>query len=203
VRTRTRAAVRCAVAWGSALLAWSRPARALDAGDLAGRKLVLDLTDTTIVGQRFDKRGNELPQDSGWGAWINRLDAALRWDTWTAGLRLDSALFWRRPVDNPDFGMFSAADQTRILTDNESRYESSLYPAKMWATYAAPGLEVTVGDAYVQFGRGLTLSMRKIDELGIDTTVRGAKVQAQKDPFALTLVAGFGNPSRVDEATGR
>jgi hypothetical protein len=45
--------------------------------------------------------------------------------------------------------------------------------------------------------------MRKIDELGIDTTLRGAKVQVQKDPFAITAVAGFGNPTRVDEATGR
>jgi len=55
----------------------------------------------------------------------------------------------------------------------------------------------------VQFGRGLTLSMRKIDELGIDTTLRGIKASIQKDPFAFTAVAGFGNPARVDEATGR
>src|SRR5258708_24870854 len=45
--------------------------------------------------------------------------------------------------------------------------------------------------------------MRKIDELGIDTTVRGVKLQVEKDPFALTAVAGFANPARVDEATGR
>jgi hypothetical protein len=62
---------------------------------------------------------------------------------------------------------------------------------------------VTAGDSYVQFGRGLTLSMRKVDELGIDTTLRGGKVQITRDPFSLTAVAGFANPSRVDEATGR
>jgi hypothetical protein len=178
-------------------------AAAVDVGNVRGQDVQLNVTDTSIVSQRFDKRENELPQDSGWGDWINRLDATLRWGSWTAGLRLDSSVFWRRPVDNPNFASLSPSDQASVLTDNESRYENSIYPAKLWVTYAAPGIEVTAGDAYVQFGRGLTLSMRKVDELGIDTTVRGAKIQVQKDPFALTLVAGFGNPSRVDEATGR
>jgi len=156
------------------------------------------VTETSVVVQHFDKRDNELPQDSGWGAWLNRLNAALRWDKWTAGLRLDSAVYWRRPVDSP-----SAATLTQVESDNETRYENAIYPAKLWVTYSLPDIEVTAGDAYVQFGRGLTLSMRKIDELGIDTTLRGAKVQVQKDPFAVTMVAGFGNPSRIDEPTGR
>src|ERR1700690_1417640 len=64
-------------------------------------------------------------------------------------------------------------------------------------------MAVMGGGAYVPCGRGLTLSMRKIEALGIDTTLRGAKVHVQKDPFALTLVAGFANPTRIDEASGR
>jgi hypothetical protein len=176
-----------------------RAAHAVDVGELGANPLQLDVTETSILAQHFDPRGNELPQNSGWGGWVNRLDAALRWENWTAGLRLDSAVYWRRPVDNPEF----AAAENEIATDNESRFKNSIYPAKLWVTYAAPGIEVTAGDAYVQFGRGLTLSMRKIDELGIDTTLRGAKIEVQRDPFALTLVAGFGNPSRVDEASGR
>jgi hypothetical protein len=185
------------------ILLCASPARAADVGDLAGDPLQLDFTETSIVAQRFDARAREAPQDSGWGEWINRLNVALRWGRWTAGLRLDSAEYWRRPVDNPDYPSLPASAQAQIAQDNESRYKSSIYPAKLWLTYAAPGLEVTAGDAYVQFGRGLTLSMRKIDELGIDTTVRGAKVRIDEDPFAFTMVAGFGNPSRVDEATGR
>ena len=178
-------------------------ARAVDVGDIGGDKVQLDVTETSIVAQHFDARGNELQRDSGWGTWLNRLDAALHWERWTAGLRLDSSVFWRRPIDNPDYATLPTSEQNKIQRDNESRYENSIYPAKLWVTYTAPGVEVTAGDAYVQFGRGLTLSMRKIDELGIDTTLRGAKIQIQRDPFALTLVAGVGNPSRVDEATGR
>jgi hypothetical protein len=199
VRALVRLARRSAIgACATATLLWTASARAVDVGQVNGDDLQLDVTETSIVAQHFDPRDNELPQDSGWGDWINRLNAALRWGRWSAGLRLDSSAYWRRPVDNPSFPLTDA-----LQRDNESRFRNSIYPAKLWTTYSAPGIEVTAGDAYVQFGRGLTLSMRKIDELGIDTTVRGVKVAVQKDPFALTLVAGFGNPSRIDEATGR
>jgi hypothetical protein len=55
----------------------------------------------------------------------------------------------------------------------------------------------------VQFGRGLTLSLRKVDELGIDTTLRGAKVLLRSRFVDATLVAGVTNPGNVDEASGR
>ncbi|HEX3769478.1 MAG TPA: hypothetical protein VHV30_01380, partial [Polyangiaceae bacterium] len=162
----------------------------------------VSVTETSIAAQHFDPRDNELPQDSGWGEWMNRLDAAIRQGRWSAGLRLDSAVYWRRPADHTDPAP-SVETPAAIASDGESRFRDSIYPAKLWATYSAPGVEVTAGDAYVQFGRGLTLSMRKIDELGIDTTVRGGKVQIERDPFAVTLVAGFANPARIDEASGR
>lgn len=181
----------------------ARQAHALDVGNAAGDPVQLDVTETSIGAQHFDARAGEQLEDSGWGAWLNRLNAALRAGPWTAGLRLDSAIYWRRPVDNPDFSSLHTGTQQQVSHDDESRYENSIYPAKLWVTYARPAVEVTAGDAYVQFGRGLTLSMRKIDELGIDTTLRGAKVEVQKDPFAVTAVAGFGNPTRVDEASGR
>lgn len=203
------AAVTCVLA----AVVWPARAFAVDLGDVGRDKLQLDLTETSIVAQHFDARGGEAFDDNGWGDWVNRLNATLRWGRWTAGLRLDSALYRRRPAQRGEIhsscfgpcppGSLGDPTLTTVITDNESRYKDSLYPAKLWLTYATPSIEVTAGDAYVQFGRGLTLSMRKIDELGIDTTLRGAKVLVLKDPFAFTAVAGFANPSRVDEATGR
>ena len=152
----------------------------------------VSVTETTTGVKHFAKRGNEELDDSLWGEWINRLDALLRDGRWSAGLRLDSAVYWSRP---PDYVANSIPDG--------ARYHDAVYPAKLWLSYSAPGLEITAGDSYVQFGRGLTLSMRKIDELGIDTTVRGVKVELQRDPFAMTAIAGFANPSRIDEASGR
>jgi len=196
-----------------ALALWAPAAQAADVGRLQGDAVQLDVTETSILAQHFDARAPPgLPptqsyppasalEDSGWGQWLNRLNTSLRWDRWTVGLRLDSAVYAFRPADRPS--QFPAVTLPQIAQDNESRYKSSIYPAKMWATYSAPGVEVTAGDAYAQFGRGLTLSMRKVDELGIDTTIRGGKVQVTRDPFSVTAVAGFANPSRVDEATGR
>jgi hypothetical protein len=218
---RRRAGAAVAVAVAEAGLLWVRPAHAVDVGEVKGKPVQLDVTETTIVSQRFDARTppNEVkppPQtfeDSGWGGWVNRLNAALRWDRLTAGVRLDSAVYWRRPVDSPSVvndvppsPLVPGPTQyslKEVGLDNESRYKDAIYPAKLWVTYASPGVEITAGDSYVQFGRGLTLSMRKIDELGIDTTLRGGKVQIASDPFALTAVAGFANPARFDEATGR
>ncbi len=145
----------CALAAGAATLLAPGHARAD-----GGLTPTVTVTETTIGAQHFKARGNESADDSGWGEWVNRLDAAIHGGRWTAALRLDSAVYWLKPADdNPDFG----------------RFRNSVYPAKLWLTYSGRGLEITVGDAYVQFGRGLTLSMRKIDELGIDTTVRGIK----------------------------
>ena len=194
---------------------WAVPARAVDVGDVRGDTVQLDVTETSIVAQHFDARtppGLPYPppatlEDSGWFGWINRLNTALRWENWTAGLRLDSAVYDLRPVGRTfsqvPAGMDAQSTNAQVAQDNESRFKNSIYPAKLWTTYSAPGVEVTAGDSYAQFGRGLTLSMRKVDELGIDTTIRGGKVQITKDPFSITAVAGFANPSRVDEATGR
>ena len=178
---RRSVALAWAVASGAAALL--SPARA-DAGD--GPSVAV--TETSIGVKHFDARGNEDPGDSGWGEWVNRLDVLIRGGRWTGGLRLDSALYWSRPAD---------------ATADFPRFHDEIYPAKLWLTYSTPGLEITAGDSYVQFGRGLTLSMRKIDELGIDTTVRGLKLQMQRDPFAVTAIAGFANPSHIDEASGR
>ena len=198
---------------------FAAPALAVDVGAVGGDTVQLDGTETSIAAQHFAARsppGQSLPQpttleDSGWFGWINRLDSTLRWGHWTVGLRLDSAVYAERPVDmslseyptDPSSPNSRKSVEQQIDVDNESRFKNSIYPAKLWATYSASGVEVTAGDAYAQFGRGLTLSMRKVDELGIDTTIRGGKIQITRDPISITAVAGFANPSRVDEATGR
>jgi hypothetical protein len=207
----------------------STSAHALDLPKIFGKPIKLDVTEVTIVAQRFDSREvNPIGEGGGWGQWINRLNAKLDWNHFTVGVRLDSAAYWNtlsEQCHNPDhqyletFGTVPSASGNlpcsptkppnqfypSYLRDDLTRYQNSIYPAKLWGTYTnkAVGLEVTLGDAYVQFARGLVLSMRKLDDLGIDNTVRGIKVTETKGPFSLTVVAGMANPSRVDEATGQ
>jgi hypothetical protein len=183
-------------------LVGSRPARAVDLPKVAGTEPRLDVTETSIVAQHFNARTSEGedPAENGYGTWLNRLNIALRWKRLTLGTRLDSSLYWLRPEDRSDL---DPTQRANIVRDGASRYRDGIYPAKLWLTYQSPNLEVTAGDAYVQFGRGLVLSMRKIDELGVDNTVRGGKVTWNEDPFSVTLVAGLANPNRVDEVSGR
>jgi hypothetical protein len=183
----------------------SSPAAAFDVPKLKIDKspIKVDVTEVSIASYRFLPRisEGELPSDGGWGQWLNRLNVQINWKKWTLGMRLDSVAYWDRPSDCPMGTPFNEC--VSRFTDYSSRWHDSIYPAKLWLTYQASGIEVTLGDAYVQLGRGMVLSMRKIDDLGIDNTIRGAKIQIQKDPFGVTLVAGLANPSRVDEASGR
>ncbi len=62
-----------------------------------------------------------------------------------------------------------------------------------------PGdFSVEVGDSYAVFGRGLALSLRKVDLLGIDTSVRGGHVQYEGGRVRLALLGGLANPQNLD-----
>lgn len=184
---------------GLAVVLAARPARAVDLPDLGGKPAKVDVTETSIVSQRFNAREGEDFRNQGYFAWLNRLNLVLNWDKLTVGARIDSALYGLRPEDRE----MLPQDRQITLVDGASRYRDSIYPAKLYAIYKTKGVEVTAGDGYAQLGRGLVLSLRKVDELGIDTTAFGGKVTLQKDPAQVTVLAGFLNPSRVDEPTGR
>jgi hypothetical protein len=203
---------------GVMLLCASR-AEAFDLPKLWGKPLALDVTEVSIVAQRFDSREtNPVTEGGAWGQWVNRLNAKLDWNHFELGVRLDSALYWNTlkqqchspsqvidvidldPSGNPSTCHDLAPN---IARDDLQRYQNSIYPAKLWATYKRGGIEITLGDAYVQFARGLVLSMRKLDDLGVDNTVRGFKAAIARGPLSFTLVGGLANPSRVDEATGQ
>jgi hypothetical protein len=207
-------------------------ARALDVPGPAGEPIGLDVTNTSVVDYRFDNRNND-PRafnprpivDDFYGEWINRLNVQASWWRLRAGVRVDSALFFLTTSRNeastlartqitdikrrdPDAPVLPHIDYTnRFYKELNTRFINSIYPAKLFIGYNQPGLDVTVGDFYAQLGRGLVLSVRKIDELAIDTTIRGGKIVFDREigPVHLgaTLLAGQMNPLRFDEVSGR
>jgi hypothetical protein len=197
--SKKNAAIACALLAG--VTTFAADARAVDLPSVGGSPVKLDITQTAIVAQRFAPREGELEQDQGYFVWLNRLNLVLGWKKFTLGARIDSSLYALRPEDRST--STDPSVQRALASDGSTRYRDAIYPAKLWLTYRDEGIEVTAGDSYVQFGRGLTLSLRKVDELGVDTTLFGGKITAQKDPFAVTLIAGLANPARVDEPTGR
>lgn len=215
-----------ALAFASAAL-WSQVARAVDVEDVAGETLTLDVTNTATVAWRFDNRndtsaGNpNAPSivDDDFGEMLDRLNVQAFWWRLRAGIRLDSAIYLDRfsRDEARDFaarqlGPGSTSAQrndyaTTFFRELHTRYQNTFYPSKLYVGYTAPGLELTAGDFYAQLGRGLVFSVRKVDELAVDTTVRGGKIDVDQElgdvRIAGQLFAGQMNPVRVDEQSGR
>jgi hypothetical protein len=126
---------------------------------------------------------------------INRLNVNLQWRRFRLATRWDTAVYFDTPP------MSCAATSTITL---RSRFcQNYFYPEKLTLEYSGRAVEATLGDFYVSFGRGLVLSLRKLDELGIDTTLQGTRFVFHDGPVAATLVAGVTNIQNVDQATGR
>ncbi len=136
-----------------------------------GLALPVDVTASMSAGWHDDREYGEL---------FGRLNVSSRWQPWHASVRLDTSTF----VDEPD-------------PDIEDRYTLE----KASIGWMGRSLEVTAGDAYVSFGRGLGPSLRKLDELGIDTTLRGAKLLVHGERASATVAFGYANINNIDEAT--
>ncbi len=187
------------------------PAGALELTRPSDRPLRLDITASSVASWHADNRNNTVYDDN-YGDLLNRLNLQFSYWRLVGALRLDTATFAHVP------------DPTRLARENaeppgdieqindlqrqywerlRSRYRDSYYVGKAWLTYSSPSLELTVGDSYVSFGRGLALSLRKQDELAVDTTLFGGKVVARAPWINFTAVAGFANPVKVDQASGQ
>ncbi len=205
-------------------------ALALDAGTLGGEPVQLDVTSASSVlynANNRDSRPNDVTRETNddWGLFYNRLNLQASTGKWQIGLRLDTAWFYTSPnaVDvATDLerarprplapGSSAPPDYFRQRfyeagSDLSSRYINWTYPAKYYIGYTSRDVELTLGDFYAQFGRGLVLSVRKLDELSSDVTVRGARATSRLDlgdaRLKLTVLAGAMNPLRIDEASGR
>lgn len=205
---------------------------ALDTPPIAGQSAVVDVTESASVVYNTDNRNTRRADvasaiDDEWGMVNNRVDVRANWKNWQLGLRIDSAWFYtsRSPADvalsllemerggsapgqySPDDAAFFVQKYFQAGEEATDRFVHWTYPAKYNLTYSTPKLEVTVGDYYAQFGRGLVLSVRKDDELTGDNSIRGAKVtaRARQDDirFELTGLAGTPNPLRIDTTSGR
>ena len=59
-------------------------------------------------------------------------------------------------------------------------------------------LTLTLGDDYVSVGNGMSLSLRKVDQLGVDTALRGGNARLATAAGTLTVIAGVTNPQNLD-----
>ncbi|PIE20230.1 MAG: hypothetical protein CSA66_01060 [Proteobacteria bacterium] len=164
-----------AAAVTGALLVASAPAAAVSFGDFT-----LEVTESLIADWNWVLDDAQIPHEADREDVFdirNRLNIRLRAGAFVVGTRLDLAWF-----PNPPSG----------------QYRDDLRPEEIFATGRFGPLTVTLGDDYLSFGRGLALSLRKIDELGFATSLRGLHLSYRTRRLRARLSAGLTNVVNVD-----
>jgi hypothetical protein len=144
------------------------------------------LTDTTILEYRRNPA-----QLEGVHALVltEKLDLAAQGEGVRIGVRLDAFAPFRDAQCERD---------THSLCLLEYDFRVPERATLLWE----PGdFTLELGDSYAVFGRGLALSFRKVDLLGIDTALRGGHVQHDGDHFTFELLGGLANPQNLDPIT--
>lgn len=197
-------------------------ALAVDIPDVGGETLTLDINNTSEVAYHFDNRNGsdgivnkDTDNDDFYGEWLNRLYLRAYYWKFSLGVRLDSAVYFAtndredsQRIVTEQLGAPNLSVENSLNQDLHSRYTTLIYPSKLWLGAKHKRFEATIGDFYLQLGRGLVFSVRKIDEVGIDTTVRGVKLNWGHNfdggfRFELGAFGGQLNPIRIDYPTGR
>lgn len=156
------------------LLAASPGMRAAHAGDTAVR------TNERLVLSYHLDNGNTDPSDDHYGSLVERLTVVGSAEALTASAQVDGEAF------------YDAEDARHV---NNARLE------RLSAEYTLGDFTLTAGDFHKQLGRGIVLSLRKIDELGMDTTLQGGRVAWAPTDHEFELFAGRTNVSAFDTPT--
>jgi len=168
-----------AAAIAGLIVAASVAATAVLGGQAKAEDVIIDFTESLFADWHF-KLDDPLLSDANQKDVIdfrNRLNTRVRWDTLSFGLRLDAAVFPSAP---------------------SSQYQSDFRPEEVFATWRKDGWTLTLGDDYLTVGRGMALSLRKFDEVGVATSLRGVHALLRQNAFRMRLGAGFSNVVNVD-----
>lgn len=168
---------------------------------LAGQDVTLNITNTLVYTYHFDNdKDPAVDLDDKYHQVQNILDLSLAVHEFRIGGRVDLNVFGNTFFDQECQG--APASNPDTCRRHDHYYANSLVPERIYLIWARPDFDMTLGDFYVSFGKGLALNITKLDSLGQDTTLRGGKFVLHKGDAGITLVAGELNPLNVDEARG-
>ena len=145
------------------------------------------LTSTTRAQYRFDNFDANTTNDDFFSAW-ERLEGAMQGEELRIGARLDFFL----PLGESDCP--DGADPNQCI-DSDIRLErfSVHWDHDAWTLDAV--------DSYAILGRGIALSFRRLDILGVDTALRGGQVAYDNDAIYFKALGGAVNPQNLDPNT--
>lgn len=193
------------VTFGSLALVSSR-ASAQDATPSTGRA-ALTITNTTLLGFRGNNFDRNIHDDD-FASITERFDIAAQWTHWRVYARIDGFSPW-----NHDTSCADAQPEVCYLQsnwrpgsyspDSPADYANitNLLPERLSVRYHRGDVTVEAGDHYQVFGRGLTLAFRKVDPIGLDTTLRGGRFEYEHDRITVRAFGGLANPQNLDPKT--
>ena len=120
---------------------------------------------------------------------VNRLTIGAAMGGFSAGIRADLVAY---PGYDPKERCAGETSLGRCQWDDDFRIE------RLFLRYKAPDLELRGGDFYHSIGRGIVFSVRKIDELGLDTALRGGMARGRVGPVQMMAFGGVSNIQNVD-----
>jgi hypothetical protein len=127
---------------------------------------------------------------------VQRLSLTLNKDRTTVGARFDEvALFGNRYILDDELYY----DWTLYDSTIQSPFPSALFMLeKLYITQRWDNLELTLGDTYASFGRGIALNVVRNSGLDIDTSLRGAKMELGSGDILFTALTGLTNRQQIN-----
>ena len=139
------------------------------------------VTSTTVV-EAHANNENDKAGDDDYGVLLERLNVGVTAGDVSTTARLDTDLFLNRP---------------------DAGFQQNVRLERMTVTWHLADVTLDGGDFYQQLGRGIVLSVRKLNEAGLDVSLQGARAAYQSEAHALTLFAGQTNPANTDPVNQR
>ncbi len=136
----------------------------------------VSVTDTLVTEVRTNNRNGDATDDD-YQIIVNRLNLTGNAGDLTGTLRLDTTKFFNAPTEE---------------------YEDDLRLERMTLQYRLGDWKLTGGDFFRQLGRGIVLSIRKVNEAGVDLSIRGGEVSYEGDAHRVSLFGGEVNPANLD-----
>lgn len=150
----------------------------------------LRLLNTTVLEYRGDN-DNGILGDDDYGLGLNKLYLNGQTDRTAVSVQVDSVVFTNYPdIANP-------------TPATPSAYASEARLERISLVHSLGDASITLGDSHMQLGRGLALSLRKVDELGADQAMRGGVAAWQGDFASARAFAGRTNIANLDGVTQR
>lgn len=139
------------------------------------------VTDTLIGEYHVDNRnGNDTDDD--YGLALTRLNLTANAGDLSTSVRVDGFYYYDPPTD---------------------AYVNQAHLERISIGYRLGDFRIEAGDFYQQLGRGIVLSIRKVDEAGLDVAIRGGTVEYRGRDHRAMVFAGLTNPANIDVVTQR